>query len=305
MFCKKCGKKSANKQKFCITCGTLLSSDENSEKTKANANETIFTKYSPSIHKSSWGVGRIITIFVILAMVGIGAYNSLDEDSITKNNEGLSSFDSGDSQAAINQLRQAKQDAISNENKINTLKNLAYVYTTEGQNEQALSTFKEALNLTKANSFDYYLVSGEIALLEYKPNSAILSFNKAYELNPSDYQINNTLALFYLDLEEIAPQYEDFPKALLYAKKAYEYDTEKSEIGKQNLAIAYYFNDNFDQTISLLSTTNLIQHPYMAYWLGLAYLNKEDQANANIYLQKAINGGVEVPQEIHDYLNSN
>ena len=25
--------------------------------------------------------------------------------------------------------------------------------------------------------------------------------NKAYELNPSDYQINNTLALFYLDLE--------------------------------------------------------------------------------------------------------
>ncbi|MBU4204980.1 hypothetical protein KKH26_02280 [Patescibacteria group bacterium] len=217
----------------------------------------------------------------------------------------MKSFDSGDSQSAINQFQQAKQDAVSNENKINTLKNLAYVYIAESQNEQALSTFKEALNLAKANSFDYYLISGEIALLEYKPNSAILSFNKAYELNPNDYQINNTLALFYIDIEEIAPQYVDYPKALSFAKKAYEYDTEKSEISKQNLAIAYYFNDNFDQTISLLSSSNLTQHPYAAYWLGLAYLNKEDHINAKIYLQKAINSGVEVPQEIHDYLNSN
>ena len=47
---------------------------------------------------------------------------------------------------------------------------------------------------------------------------------------------------------------------------------EKSEIAKQNLAIAYYFNEDFDQTISLLSTSNLTQHPYASYWLGLAYL---------------------------------
>lgn len=305
MFCKKCGKKLTDKQKFCTSCGAPLSGDENSKKSEINSNETIFTKYSLPTHKSSWGVGRIIAILIVLALIGIGAYNSLDEDSITKNNEGLQSFDSGDSQTAINQLQQAKQDAVSNENKINTLKNLAYVYTTEGQNEQALNTFKEALSLTKINSFDYYLISGEIALLEYKPNSAILSFNKAYELSPNDYQINNSLALFYLDLEEMAPQYENYLKALSHAKKAYEYDTEKSEIGKQNLAIAYYFNENFDQTISLLSTSNLTQHPYAAYWLGLAYLSKEDHLNAQIYLQKAINGGVEVPQEINDYLNSN
>lgn len=301
MFCKNCGKESRENQKFCTSCGTKFSSI-NEEKKEAPEVKPL-KSFSKS--KSSWGAGRIITILVVLAMIGIGAYNSLDEDSITKNNEGLSSFDSGNSQTAINQLQQAKQDAVSNENKINTLKNLAYVYTSEEQNELSLSTFKEALALTKINSFDYYLISGEIALLEYKPNSAILSFNKAYELNPTDYQINNTLALFYIDLEEIAPQYVDYPKALAYAKKAYEYDTEKSEIGKQNLAIAYYFNENFDQTISLLSTSNLTQHPYAAYWLGLAYLSKEDHSNARLYLQKAINGGAEVPQEIIDYLNSN
>lgn len=301
MFCKNCGKELNENQKFCTSCGTKFSSINKEEK------ETPEVKPLKSVSKTkrSWGTGRIITILIVLALIGIGAYNSLDEDSVTKNNEGLSSFDSGDSQTAINQLQQAKQDAVSNENKINTLKNLAYVYTSEGQNELALSTFKEALGLTKNNSFDYYLISGEIALLEYKPNSAILSFNKAYDLNPNDYQINNTLAIFYMDLEEIAPQYENYPKALSHAKKAYEYDAEKSEIAKHNLAIAYYFNENFDQTISLLSTSNSTQHPYVAYWLGLAYLSKEDHLNAQLYLQKAINGGAEVPQEIIDYLNSN
>lgn len=300
MFCKNCGKESNENQKFCTSCGAKFSGINKEEK------EAPKVQFKPvSQNKSSWSAGRIITILVVLAMIGIGAYNSLDEDSITKNNEGLSSFDSGDSQTAINQLQQAKQDAVSNENKINTLKNLAYVYTTEGQNELALSTFKEALALTKSNSFDYYLISGEIALLEYKPNSAILSFNKAYELNPTDYQINNTLALFYIDLEEIAPQYVDYPKALTYAKKAYEYDPDKLEVSKQNLAIAYYFNENYDKTISLLSTTNLTQHPYAALWLGLAYLGQEDDINARINFQKAISGGAEVPQEIIDYLNSN
>ncbi len=300
MFCKNCGKELNENQRFCTNCGAKFLGINREEE------EAPKVQFKPvSQNKSSWSVGRIITILVVLAMVGIGVYNSLDEDSITKNNEGLSSFDSGDSQTAINQLQQAKQDAVSNENKINTLKNLAYVYATEGQNEQALNAFKDALNLTKANSFDYYLISGEIALLEYKPNSAILSFNKAYELSPTNYQINSTLALFHIDLEEIAPQYVDYPKALAYAKKAYEYDPEKLEGSKQNLASAYYFNENYDKTISLLSTTNLTQHPYSALWLGFAYLGQEDHINARINFQKAINGGAEVPQEIIDYLNSN
>ncbi|MCK4554744.1 zinc-ribbon domain-containing protein [Candidatus Parcubacteria bacterium] len=302
MYCKNCGKKLEGNQKFCTNCGTPFSNINNNKNDTPPKTEPL----SATTHKkSSLSVGRIITILVVISMVGVGIYNSLDEDSITKSNEGSTSFDSGDSQTAITQFQQAKQDVVINETKINILKNLGYVYFTEGQNEQALNSFKEALILAKINSFDYYLISGEIALLEYKPNAAILSFNKAYELNPNDFQINNSLALFYLDLEEIAPQHENYPKALSYAKKAYEYDTEKSEVAKQNLAIAYYFNDYYDQTISLLSTTNLTQHPYAALWLGLAYVSKEDHVNAEINFRKAINGDVEVPQEIYDYLNSN
>ncbi len=104
-------------------------------------------------------------------------------------------------------------------------------------------------------------------------------------------------------MEEVAPRYADYSKALLYAKKANELSP--SEISKQNLAIAYYFNDNYSETISLLSSSNFTQHPYAAYWLGLAYLASEDNVNAKTYLQMSIDNGAEVPQEIYDYLSSN
>lgn len=299
MFCKSCGIKSENNQKFCTSCGAPFSGAGEEKKEKPRAE----TPLASSSHESPWSVGRIITVLIILAIVGFGIYGSLDKDSISKNNEGLTSFDSGDSQTAINQFQQASKDAITNDTKINTLKNLGYVYATEGQNDLALSTFNEAFALASEGTFDYYLISGEIALLEGKPNAAQLSYNKAYQISPNEFQINNALAMFYLDLEEIAPQYKDYKKALAYAQRAY--DLSKLEIAKQNLAIAYYFNENYNQTISLLSSSDLNQHPYAAYWLGLAYVNKEDHATAKIYLQKAVNGGAEVPQEIYDYLNSN
>jgi len=301
MFCKKCGRESKETQKFCTNCGVQFSNinQEEEQPSKKNMYKNIHQT------KSSWSAGRIISILVVVVVIGIGIYYGGDDEAITKNNDGISSLDSGDTQAAINQFQQANQDVVSTEQKINILKNLAYAYYSEGEDELMLDTLKEALNLTKNNSVDYYLISGEIALLEYKPNSAILSFNKAYELDPTDFQINNSIALFYLDLEDNHPQSVDYQKAVYYAKRAYEYDDEKKEATRQNLAIAYYFNENFDQTISLLSGSNFIQHPYAAFWLGLAYLSKEDHLNAQTYLQKAINNGAEVPQEISDYLNSN
>ena len=302
MFCKNCGKKSEVNQKFCTSCGAQFSSINEIEKEtpKIKSHQTI------THTENSWGVGKIIKALIIVAVVGIGIYHSLDEDSITKNNEGLSSFDSGDSQTAINQLQQARQDAVTNDTKMNSALNLAYVYSSETQYEKALQLFKEAFGYANEDSFEYYLISGEIALFEGKPNAAKLSYDKAYQLRPNDFQVNNALNLFYIDIEEIAPFYSDYPKALKHAQKAYEVSNPESKnIAKQNLAIAYYFNENYNQTISLLSVFDFNKEPYLAYWLGLAYLNKEDHINARIYLQKAVNGGVEVPQEIYDYLGFN
>ncbi len=300
MFCHKCSKQNNENSKFCKHCGVKFDGID-------KENESTPIEHPTASHKtegkksSSWG--KIITVLVILAFVGFGIYGSVDKEQIETNNEALTNFDAGDSKTAIEQFRQAANEATTDEVKIAALKNLGYVYSTEGQSTQALSAFNEALPLATQDTFDYYLITGEIALLEGKINDALTNYNNAYRLNPEDFQINNALALFHLDLEEVAPKYADYSKALLYAKKANELSP--SEISKQNLAIAYYFNENYNETISLLSSSNFTQHPYAAYWLGLAYLGNKDDVNAKIYLQMAIDGGAEVPQEIHDYLSSN
>lgn len=297
MFCRECGQKIDPDSKFCLNCGKPASGSDSGQ-VEPNI------KSKPSKVRSFFSSRGIISAIIILVIIAFGIYGSLDSDSIDKNNEGMQSLDAGDYQAAINQFQQASQDAVTNETKITTLINLGYVYISEGQYIEAKKAFSDGLDLAEQGSFEYHLISGEIALLEDNPSLALSNFNKAYQLEPRDFQINNSLALFHLDLEEVAPQYEDYPKALEYAKAAYEYDTEKSAISKQNLAIAYYFNDNYDQTISLLSTTNLTQHPYTNYWLGLAYVANGDNFNGKYYLQRAVDAGINVPQEIYDYLNS-
>lgn len=295
MFCKNCGKKSEDSQKFCTSCGAPFS-------TSTEKNEPIFSKSSPPKPKSS-PTGKVVGIIVILLVVGLGIWGSMDDGAIEKNNQAISNFDSGNSEQAIRQFQQASQEATGADTKLNTLKNLGYVYSSEGQYDQALQSFREALTYTNEGSFDYYLVSGEIAILEGKPNAAQISYNKAYDLSPNDFQINNALNLFYLDLEGVAPYYENYPKALTHAQKAYDVSTsDVKNIATQNLAIAHFFNENYDRTISLLSSQS--NDPYIAYWLGLSYAVKEDEANAKFYFQRAVDGGVDVEPEVYDYLYS-
>jgi tetratricopeptide (TPR) repeat protein len=300
MYCHKCGKQNNTGSKFCKYCGVKFDGvDEKKE--LENVEHSTASHHTEKKKSSIWG--KVITAVVILLILGGGIYGSVDKEPIATNNEALTNFDTGDSESAIMKFRQAADEATTDEIKVAALKNLGYVYSTEGQTTQALSAFNEALPLTTQDTFDFYLISGEVALLDGNVNDALTNYNSAYRLNPEDFQINNALALFHMDLEEVAPRYVDYNKALLYAKKANELSP--SEISKQNLAIAHYFNDNYNDTISLLSTSNFSQHPYAAYWLGLAYLSIEDDANAKTYLQMAIDNGAEVPQEIIDYLNSN
>lgn len=298
MFCKNCGKESVGLKKFCTNCGMAFSNAGkiNEEAVFPNAPTTPRKSASEIIKK---GLG----ILFVVALVGWGTYNSLNEDVVEKNNDAISNFDAGNSQQAIDQLKDASQNAVSNENKINTLKNLAYVYSAEGKTSLAISSFKEALALTAQDSLDYYLISGEIALFEGKPNAAQIAYNKAYQKDPDDFQVNNALALFYLDLEEIAPDYTDYKKALQYAQRASQLTD--LQIAKQNLGIAYFFNENYNQAITVLSRITLDKDTHTAYWIGLSYAGNEDHVNAEFYLRKAIANGVEVPQEVHDYLNSN
>ena len=303
MFCKHCGKELKEGAKFCQNCGQALSPN------KSVANHSV---NHPSEQRGKWTLGKIIkTVFLVGVIIvgfflkfGLGAIIQSDNNSAEKNNEGLANFGSGNSDQAISDLKKASEDAIGGDTKINTLKNLAYVYSSEGKNTLALQTFKEALPLAESNSFNYYLISGEVALLEGNPELALSSYNKAYNIAPDDFQINNALNLFYLDIEEIAPTYVNYPKALVYAKKAHDNvdDLDLKKIAKENLAIAYFFNEQYDEALSLFLSINSTNKPYIDYWIGLVYLVKEDDYNAKIYLRKAKDGGVELEPELYNYL---
>ncbi|MFZ2038621.1 MAG: hypothetical protein WAV11_01640 [Minisyncoccia bacterium] len=261
--------------------------------------------------KEKWTTSRIIKTIIVVVFIGgfiflkfgLGAINSIDNSAVETNNKALDAYNSGDSDQAIAQFRQASQDAVTNTNKINSLKNLAYAYSTEGKDDLALSTFQEALALASTDSVDYFLISGEIAELENKPNAALIAYNKAYVKDPSDFQVNNSLSLFFLDLYDVHPQYSDYAKALSYAQKANQ--AQNDNISKKNLALAYYFNENYTQTISLLRSVNISNEPSYAYYLGLAYAQTNDTFNAKLYLRQAIAGGMTVSKEVNDYINNN
>lgn len=292
MFCKTCGTKLDGAKKFCTTCGTPSPVQPTEKKLEA---------------KEPWTARRIIKYVLVIGIVAlllsakfiVAVFNSVEGGAIETNNSALTAFDSGNSQDAITQLRQAADAAVTDANKANSLINLGYVYSSETRSSEALTTFKDALQYVEQNSFEYYLVSGEVALLENRTDAALENYNQAYSLKPNEFQINNALALFYLNTNSLHPQYEDYTKALTYALKADELSDLQSV--SQNLALAYYFNENYSKAISILSGLTIDKDTYTAYFLGLSYLGIGEEANAKFYLKKAISAGVEMPQEIKDY----
>lgn len=293
MFCKNCGTKLDGTKKFCTNCGTPspVQPTEKRQGTKEPWTTRRIIKYI--------FVGGIIALLLGAKLI-LGIINVADSNAVETNNSALTAYDSGNPEDAILQFRQAADNAVTDANRANSLINLAYVYSSESRNSEALATFKEALPYTDNDSYSFHLATGEIALLEGNPSAALASYEKAYSLKSNEYQTNNALTLFYLDINGEHPNYEDYPKALTYALKADELSD--LETTKQNLALAYYFNEEYETAISILNNLSVDKDSYTAYWIGLSYLNLGDESNAKFYLRKAIANGVEVPQEINDYV---
>lgn len=303
MYCKHCGKEVPNTSKFCTSCGKKIEIPTETVKGEPQNQDTpiIKTKIkSESETKFKNVIGTIVGIGIFLAIVW---YGSGDDTSISQNNKALESFDSGNTQEAILQIEEAELSAVSNANKINSLINAGYIYLSDEQSTQALTKFREAQNLSKNGSYEYYLVSGEIALLEKKPSVAIYNFEKAYEIDPNNYQAANSLGLLYLGIEDITESYTDYEKALLYLKKAHQYSD--LDLSKENLGMAYFFNEDYDTSLSYFFDTDYENDGLMNFWIGLNYLLKEDDLNAKYYFRQAQALGYPLSAEYIQYINSN
>jgi len=302
MFCKKCGNKIIENAKFCSKCGEVAEVHKSKEKEDYH--------YPKPPKKPLWRraikflaiLGVIGLIFII--RLGLGYVNSPDYETVTTNDTALESFEAGNPDDALSGFEEALSTATELENKLQITKNIGYVLSSEGRTDEALVKFKEALSFVGSNSFEKKLVSAEIALLEGNYLLAEKEYLSAHNLKPNDFQVNNALNLFYLDLEALAPEFENYPKALTYALTADR--TAHPEVrnsSSQNLALAYYFNDNYQKSIELFSKQDL-SDPYMSYWLGLSYAASGNDILGLKYLKNADALGVELPQEIIDYINS-
>ncbi len=299
MFCKYCGIQNSNSTNYCKSCGNLVGDIGND--TSINNHQSF-----QSVPSSSWwkkiNTSALIKVLLILGFVAFGVYSSMDDEVIQSNNDAISSMNTGKGNDAISQFQSAAEGATTAENKITTLKNLAYSYSTEGQNNEALETFKKALPLTTVDSFDYYLILGEIANLEHSPKTAQENYYKAYGIRPNDFQINNALAVFYLDVEDWFPQYADYPKGLDFALKARTLDS--SNLTIQNLAVAYLLNENYAKSLELFLPMDSAQFPAINLWIGLNYAAQDNTINAKKYFQKYIDSGAETPPDIIEYMRT-
>jgi tetratricopeptide (TPR) repeat protein len=247
---------------------------------------------------------KIVTIIIFLVFAGLGIYGSLGDKGRQQNETALDLLDKqSDYAAAITQLESAVNNTYNKEEKINVLKNLGYAYWMNLDNAKAKAAFNQALALTAADSFDYYLIAGELALLEENPLLAKENYEKAYQKEPDNYQINSSLGLFYLGFDEVTQDYIDYEQALKYKQQAYD-SNQDSEISKENLANNYFYLENYDQAIGLYLQTNLATKAFNNYMLGLSYYAKEDLVNSKKYLQQAKDLGFELEPEAEEILTT-
>ena len=293
MICPKCGRISSIDEQVCAHCQQPLAPTEGAP----------LQPTSPA-NQPAWTVWKRFRtgffVLVVIGLIGHRIYTTVENNAIDKNNAAFDSVQSGNPDQAITQLKSALETAVSAETKATILMNLGYIYEARDQNDGALESFQKVIDITKPDSFDSAMAAAELADLQGKPDIAYQKFSQAYAINPDDYQLNNSLALFHLDLMDTAPQYVNYPKALTYAQKAYQLDS--SDTTKKNLGIAYFFNDKYPEAIKMFSQLSTKDSGEVSLWLGMSYAATDNAPQAKIYLQKAVDAGETLPSSMKQYL---
>ena len=286
MYCEKCGSEITNEDKFCGFCGAPANNNQKSKKNKRIDRDFNF-------------IIRIVIVLIIFGFLGSYSDNNVNE----YNDKGIEYADKTDNyEVAINSFKQASENYTNDKDKTISLINLALTYEADENNEMALKTYEEALQYAKDESYSYFIIKGGIYELKHNYNFALQNYNKAYNINPDEYQINSILGIYYIDTNEEG--HEDYSKALKYSKKAYDLNP-TSDTSKENLAVVYYFLEDYDKALSLFLETNYKEKGANNYWLGLIYIMKEDDVKAKYYLKKSSALGTDLEPEIIDYLNNN
>lgn len=178
---------------------------------------------------------------------------------------------------------------------LDTLIEKGYVYYNNERYSKALEVFNEALQYAEEQSFEYYLISAEIALLNDNATAALLAYEQAYEIEPRSIDINSNLAYFYSGYEESTLEYLDYEKALFYNLKVYRLLGVENGSEELNVAISYFYLDKPNKVIELLEDFDFEEYPYAAVWIAGAYYYLDNTVEMLRYIEIAEDNGAEVP----------
>ena len=248
-------------------------------------------------------LGKLRNFVIIALVIGLSFYTSLDNSSIDQNNAGLDSYNSGNYEDAVSQLENALDAAVTPDAKMNASLNLAYVYTSELQYDEALKYFEIALEHAAKNSYQYPLITGEIAMVEGDYAKAKENYLAAHTISPKEFQTLNALTLFYLNADD--DSYYNPQEAVKYALESMDRtDQYTAETAKENLSVAYFANQQYQDALDTMNQMDLEVASYMYYWVALAQIELEDFEGAKQSFIKYQQAGYDLGPELSELISS-
>lgn len=287
MICKNCQKETKTRRGFCTGCGKSLKDAVG--KTYQYSWKSIFYTF-------------LRYCFVVIFIIGF-IVAAIEDRAVNKNNQALEDLNKGDFNASIEQLKTAVETAPTDELKGQILTNLGYAYYNADRFEEATETFKEAIRYVSQESFEYLLLSGEVAELENMPAIALAHYLRAYEKKPTSFQVNTSLGLIYLDLEDKNPALFDPEKALNHLQRAYDSrDDFMTNIASHNLGNAHLVNGNYQEAIDVLSDPSVTLTPIGNGIIGYCYYWLYEPEKSKPHFEKYIDAGFEIEDFIYEEL---
>lgn len=203
--------------------------------------------------------------------------NKTAEQAKKYNDDGVAFLDKEEFEKAANAFHLALgQGEISADLRAGILRNLSLLHSFQGQKDSAMMYAEKAFDIAEKDSYYFYLTKAENALLQENVEMAIENFEKAKKMQPDEMPIYNSLGMIYSGKH--GAKYEDFQKALVNNKKAYELSKREPLIDA--LATSYMNLEMYKESIPLwekLIEKNPARMEYHFQWGVSLFFSGEEE----------------------------